>query len=120
MNADTSKVEELIRKLSGFAEETVNKQKQLKGMISNMQSSWNDAHYNALVQQFQEFDKKISEFFKANNQNIKLINDKIGKDPSRKCLEIILKNLQEQDPEKFENLIEFEINKIELKMELII
>jgi hypothetical protein len=64
----------------------------------------------------EEFDKKISEFFKANNQNIKLINDKIGKDPSRKCLEIILKNLQEQDPEKFENLIEFEINKIELKM----
>ena len=59
MNADPSKVEELIRKLSGFAEETVNKQKQLKGMISNMQSSWNDAHYNALVQQFQEFDKKI-------------------------------------------------------------
>lgn len=63
-----------------------------------------------------EFDKKISEFFNANNQNIKLINDEIGKDPRRKCLEIILKNLQEQDPQRFKNLIEFEVNKIELKM----
>ena len=59
MNADPQKVEELIKRLSIFTNETTDKQKQVKGFINNLQSSWNDAHYNVLIQQYQEFEKKI-------------------------------------------------------------
>lgn len=59
MNADPQKVEELIKRLTSFTNETTDKQKQVKGFINNLQSSWNDAHYNVLIQQYQEFEKKI-------------------------------------------------------------
>ena len=59
MNADPQKVEELIKRLTSFTNETMDKQKQLKGFINNLQSSWNDAHYKVLLQQYNEVEKKI-------------------------------------------------------------
>ncbi len=62
-----------------------------------------------------EVDKKISEFLSSNNQNIALIRDESIKNPNYENLEIIIKDLQQQDPKRFKNLIDFEIDRIELK-----
>lgn len=62
-----------------------------------------------------EVDKKINEFLDSNNESIALINIKIKKDSNHNCLEKIIKNLQEENPEKFKKLIEFEVDRVELK-----
>ncbi len=59
MNADPQRVEELIKRLTSFTNETVDKQKQIKGYINNLSNSWNDGHYNVLLQQYQDFEKKM-------------------------------------------------------------
>lgn len=59
MHVDPSKVEELIKRFNTLLEETTYKEKQLKSFISNLQQNWNDAHYNAFLQQFQEFEQKF-------------------------------------------------------------
>ena len=63
----------------------------------------------------EETDEKISEFLNVNNQSIELIKKEIEKNPEHKNLETIIKNLEKQDPKRFENLIDFEINRVELK-----
>ena len=59
LNVDPQKVEELIRRLDMHTQDTLNKQRQLKGFLQDLQQSWNDAHYNAFNEQFGEFDKAI-------------------------------------------------------------
>lgn len=59
LNVDPQKVEELIKRLHQHTQDTLYKQKQLKGFLQNLQQSWNDAHYNAFNEQFGEFDKAI-------------------------------------------------------------
>jgi hypothetical protein len=51
----------------------------------------------------------------VNNQSIELIKKEIEKKPEHENLEMIIKNLQKQDPKRFKNLIDFEINRVELK-----
>jgi uncharacterized protein YukE len=58
-NADPQKVEELIKRLHSITEETIKKQKQLKNYVKDLESHWNDHHYKAFAQQFQEFDQKL-------------------------------------------------------------
>jgi uncharacterized protein YukE len=59
LNVDPQKVEDLIKRLNSYTQETITKQKQLNGFLINMQQQWNDAHYKAFVEQFNEFDKAV-------------------------------------------------------------
>ena len=59
MNVDPQKVEELIKRLNQHTQSTLNAQKQLKGYLTSMQQHWNDAHYSAFKEQFEEFDKMV-------------------------------------------------------------
>ena len=75
----------------------------------------NFINIRAFVKNREETDEKISEFLNVNNQSIELIKKEIEKNPEHKNLETIIKNLEKQDPKRFENLIDFEINRVELK-----
>ena len=75
----------------------------------------NFINIRAFVKNREEADEKISEFLNVNNQSIELIKKEIEKNPEHKNLETIIKNLEKQDPKRFENLIDFEINRVELK-----
>lgn len=63
LNVDPQKVEELIRRLHKHTQDTLHQQKQLKGYLQNLQQSWNDAHYKAFNEQFQEFDRAMQKAF---------------------------------------------------------
>lgn len=75
----------------------------------------NFINIRAFVKNREEADEKISEFLNVNNQSIEFIKKEIEKKPEHENLEMIIKNLQKQDPKRFENLIDFEINRVELK-----
>ena len=75
----------------------------------------NFINIRAFVKNREEADEKISEFLSVNNQSIELIKKEIEKNPEHENLEIIIKNLQKKDPKRFKNLIDFEVNRIELK-----
>jgi len=59
LNINPEKVDELIKRLNAHTNDVESKQKQLKGYLEQMQSSWNDAHYHAFKEQFEEFNKLI-------------------------------------------------------------
>ena len=69
----------------------------------------------AWVKDRDEADEKISEFLNVNNQSIEFIKNESEKNINHQSLEIIIKSLQNQNPQRFKNLIDFEINRIELK-----
>lgn len=75
----------------------------------------NFINIRAFLKNREEADEKISEFLNVNNQSIEFIKKEIEKKPEHENLEMIIKNLQKQDPKRFKNLIDFEINRIELK-----
>ena len=59
MNVDPQRVEELIKRLHTHTTDLQSKQKQIKSYLKQMESYWNDAHYKAFVEQFEEFDKMV-------------------------------------------------------------
>ena len=75
----------------------------------------NFVNIRTFVKNKDEVDKKISEFLSANSRSIELVKKEIEENPEHENLEIIIKNLQKQDPKRFKNLIDFEVNRIELK-----
>jgi uncharacterized protein YukE len=59
LNVDPQKVGELISRLNKHTQDTIYQQKNLKNFLTNLQQEWDDAHYKAFVEQFQEFDRAI-------------------------------------------------------------
>jgi hypothetical protein len=59
--------------------------------------------------------KNISDFIDDNDRNIEAVSDECRKKSENKYIEYVMKDLQEENPQKFKELIDFEINKIELK-----
>jgi len=62
-----------------------------------------------------KIDKKIDEFLDTNNQSIALIKSYGIKNPDCKNLEEIINDLRRNDPVKFSELMNFEIDRIKLK-----
>jgi len=59
--------------------------------------------------------KSIGDFINENDRNIEAIRDECRKKNENKSIEYILKDMQEKNPQKFKELVDFEINRIELK-----
>jgi uncharacterized protein YukE len=59
LNVDPMKVGELIQKLKQHTQETLERQKSLRGFVGDLENSWNDAHYKSFREQFNEFDKQV-------------------------------------------------------------
>jgi len=60
-------------------------------------------------------DRSIAEFINENDRNIDAVSKECLKKPENNSIEYVMRDLQEQDPQKFKELIDFEINKKELK-----
>lgn len=60
-------------------------------------------------------NKAISEFINDNNKNIEDVSDECRKKTHNKYIEYLMKDLQTRNPQKFKELIDFEINRKELK-----
>ena len=60
MNVDPSRVEDLIKRLHSHTTNLQSSQKQMKSYLKQMEQSWNDPHYKAFVEQFEEFDKLVN------------------------------------------------------------
>ncbi len=56
MNVNPQKVEELIKRLQKHTQDTMYQHKQLKSFLINLQQEWDDAHYHAFMQQYNEFE----------------------------------------------------------------
>jgi len=59
LNVNPEKVQQLIQRLDAHQKDLLNKQKSMKGYVQTQKETWNDAHYTAFVQQFEEFDKLV-------------------------------------------------------------
>ena len=59
LNVNPEKVDQLIKRLHQHTIELDQKQKSMKSHLTQLQTSWNDVHYQTFVQQFDEFDKLI-------------------------------------------------------------
>ena len=68
-----------------------------------------------LHQERSAVDKKINEFVNYNNNIIEAVSEEGKKKLNVKYIESVMKDLQKQNPQKFQELIDFEINKKELK-----
>jgi|GEM_PF-4790152 uncharacterized protein YukE len=54
---DPQKIDELILRMNTYTTEAETKQKQMKSYLVNLKTSWDDNHYKAFMQQYDEFDK---------------------------------------------------------------
>jgi hypothetical protein len=68
-----------------------------------------------LHQERSAVDKKINEFVNYNDNIIEAVSEECKKNFNGKYIEYVMKDLQKQNPQKFQELIDFEINKKELK-----
>ena len=59
IHVNPEKVDELIRRFNQHNEEFKIRQNQLKAYLNQMQQFWNDNHYQAFKQQFEEYNKLI-------------------------------------------------------------
>jgi hypothetical protein len=60
-------------------------------------------------------DKKIHEFVNYQDKIIEVVSDECKKEENNKKIEYLMKALCKRNPQKFQELIDFEINKKELK-----
>jgi uncharacterized protein YukE len=59
INVNPDKVDELIRRFYQHNDEIKNRQAQMNAYLTQMQHYWNDSHYQAFKQQFEEYHKLI-------------------------------------------------------------
>lgn len=64
LNVNPERVKELISRLNSHTNELQIKQKTIKAFLKSMEQTWNDNHYKAFCEQFEEFDKLVNNAIK--------------------------------------------------------
>ena len=57
LNVNPERVDQLIKRMNQHTRDIQERQKAMKNFLTQMQSFWNDVHYQTFVQQFGLIDK---------------------------------------------------------------